>query len=247
MIKFSESSLARRRLGLGELRSVQCPARADSARPRCCGPVRITDETRIGSVPDPCMSVAVVSLRHCHSRHESCLLSVVGPGRGTMSVHDVHAVRLKLESYARTKVASILQPMTENMLVEQPVDPVAFMIRSLISAHFCAILKSYLLLLRLDISCPIEATCEPLSEKKFSRFLAYKLEASVLCLYKGRVCFTRFSTNRVPAQCRIRTIRCLNKFPNCVPRSRTLTSSSVKRQNTSPKRSRTSRLVSRLW
>ena len=47
-----------------------------------------------------------------------------------MSIHDVHAVRLKLESYARTKVASILQPMTEEMLVEQPLDPVAFMIRS---------------------------------------------------------------------------------------------------------------------
>ena len=46
-----------------------------------------------------------------------------------MLANDVHVVRLKLESYARTKVASILQPMTENMLVEQPVDPVAFMIR----------------------------------------------------------------------------------------------------------------------
>lgn len=46
-----------------------------------------------------------------------------------MSVHGIHSVRVKLESYARTKVASILQPMTEIMLVEQPVDPVAFMIR----------------------------------------------------------------------------------------------------------------------
>lgn len=47
-----------------------------------------------------------------------------------MSIHDVHAIRVKLETYARTKVASIIQPMTEVMLIEQPVDPVAFMIKS---------------------------------------------------------------------------------------------------------------------
>ena len=39
------------------------------------------------------------------------------------------AVREKLESYARTKIASVLHPMTEAILIEQPVDPVSFMVR----------------------------------------------------------------------------------------------------------------------
>ncbi len=47
-----------------------------------------------------------------------------------MSEYDVQAIRVKLETYARTKVASILHPLTEVMLIEQPIDPIAFMIKS---------------------------------------------------------------------------------------------------------------------
>uniref|UniRef100_A0A6U2DSR5 Uncharacterized protein n=2 Tax=Hemiselmis andersenii TaxID=464988 RepID=A0A6U2DSR5_HEMAN len=41
------------------------------------------------------------------------------------------AVRVRLEGYARGKIASILQPLSERLLVEQPVDPVAFMVQYL--------------------------------------------------------------------------------------------------------------------
>ncbi len=55
-----------------------------------------------------------------------------------MSEYDVQAIRVKLETYARTKVASILHPLTEVMLIEQPIDPIAFMIKSAFVSYVVA-------------------------------------------------------------------------------------------------------------
>ncbi len=47
----------------------------------------------------------------------------------TGKMTSTEAVRARLEGYARAKLAAVLQPMSEKLLVEQPADPAAFMVR----------------------------------------------------------------------------------------------------------------------
>ena len=41
-------------------------------------------------------------------------------------------IRDRLEGYARSKIASVMQPLTEQLLVDQPGDPIEYMVRYLV-------------------------------------------------------------------------------------------------------------------
>lgn len=41
-------------------------------------------------------------------------------------------IRDRLEGYARAKIASVMQPLTEKLLIDQPGDPIEYMVRYLV-------------------------------------------------------------------------------------------------------------------
>ena len=41
-------------------------------------------------------------------------------------------IRDRLEGYARAKIASVMQPLTEQLLIDQPGDPIEYMVKYLV-------------------------------------------------------------------------------------------------------------------
>ena len=58
--------------------------------------------------------------------------ALVGRTRQAAAMTSAQEIRDRLEGYARAKIASVMQPLTEQLLVDQPGDPIEYMVRYLV-------------------------------------------------------------------------------------------------------------------